>query len=35
MSNGNNDYLIDTNNNYIIPGLNAEYDITKKYTDKY
>ena len=35
MSNGNNNYIIDTNNNYIIPGLNEEYDITKKYTDTY
>ena len=34
MSNGNNNYLIDTNN-YILPGLNEEYDLTKKYTDAY
>ena len=35
MSNGNNNYIIEPNNNYIIPGLNEEYDITKKYTDIY
>ena len=35
MSNGNNNYILDTNNNYIIPGLNEEYDITKKYTEAY
>ena len=35
MSNGKNNYLIDNNNNYIIQGLNEEYDITKKYTESY
>ena len=35
MSNGKNNYILDTNNNYIIPGLNEELDITKKYTDAY
>ena len=35
MSNGKNNYILDTNNNYIIPGLNEEIDITKKYTDAY
>ena len=34
MSNGKNNYLIDTNN-YIFHGLNEEYDITKKYMDTY
>ena len=35
MSNGKNNYILDTNNNYIISGLNEELDITKKYTDAY
>ena len=34
MSNGNNNYILDTNN-HIIPGLNEEYDITKKYSEAY
>ena len=35
MSNGNNNYIINSNNNYEISGLDEEYDITKKYTETY